>query len=214
MYNYKPSTPPKGLVPPPDHHHLRFCRPNCSLSLHPNLLLINKQTPFLLSFIFLMEHNHGSSSEESGWTTYLRDFSGGYNFSSTYCSSLVSDAASHARRPSPIAGDKIKAPKKVNLVKKTTRRAGDVTHEDPLEDTASSPANSPRIIDRVKGTDRPGHANQKHKGKDGGGGKWEKSGLGCEVDDGRRSMDRKEGNSSDLKKRGLCLVSLSSLFMG
>lgn len=94
------------------------------------------------------------SPEESGWTSYFEDFSNHRenSFSSSYGTpSMVSDAASSpAWKSSPnnqvgacsSIGGSPHMPKKLTL-KKT--RAKEIYHDDSLEDTASSPVNSPKV---------------------------------------------------------------------
>lgn len=91
-----------------------------------------------------------NDDEESGWTTYLEDFSmqqreNNYSSSSDYDNnsfgspSLLSDAASHAawkqNSQSPFL-------KRLNLKKQ--KRNNKISDPD-LEDTASSPVNSPKV---------------------------------------------------------------------
>ncbi|OIW09381.1 hypothetical protein TanjilG_01352 [Lupinus angustifolius] len=111
-----------------------------------------------------MEHSQNSSSrgrkaapesanEESGWTSYFEDFSNGMEQS--YCSSLVSDAAScaawkfsHQNHHNIVSRSSLRnssnLPKKLSF-KKT--RSKQILEDDPLEDTASSPINSPKVGD-------------------------------------------------------------------
>ena len=97
--------------------------------------------------------------EESGWTSYFQEFSQGMmeeqSYSSSFAggSSLVSDAASCAAWKFSYQNDHLvscssvrnisKLPKKL-CFKKT--RAKQISEDDPLEDTASSPVNSPKVI--------------------------------------------------------------------
>jgi len=101
----------------------------------------------------------GSGNEESGWTSYFEDFSKGMDEQS-YCSSLggsslVSDAASSAAwklshhnhllsYPSVRVRDSSNnnVSKKLRFKKTRTQQISD---DDPLEDTASSPVNSPKV---------------------------------------------------------------------
>ena len=98
----------------------------------------------------------GQEQEESGWTAYFEDLSSisrGNGSNSTACatSSLVSDAASgaawkkstanHLVACSAMAGSP-RIPRKLSF-KKT--RAREISHEDSLEDTASSPVSSPKV---------------------------------------------------------------------
>lgn len=94
-------------------------------------------------------------AEESGWTAYFEDFSNN-NRQHSYCSSfdsssLVSDAASgaawkqshnnHLAGFSSI-GASPEIPKKLKFRKTRTK---EISQDDSLEDTASSPVNSPKV---------------------------------------------------------------------
>lgn len=98
--------------------------------------------------------NNENTHEESGWTSYFQDFSNG-TMEPSYCSSLlggssslVSDAASCAAwkfshrnyhvgdSPNLISG-------KLRFKKTRTKQISE--EDDPLEDTASSPVNSPKV---------------------------------------------------------------------
>lgn len=124
------------------------------------------------SSVRLMEHSQNSSMgrkaapfsanenpsnpEESGWTSYFEDFSKGMEQS--YCSnlgggsSLISDAASCAARKFSHQNHHIVScssvrnspnlPKKLCFKKTRTKQ---ISEDDPLEDTASSPVNSPKV---------------------------------------------------------------------
>jgi len=99
----------------------------------------------------------GSDDGESGWTSYFEDFSKGIEPS--YCSSLdgsslLSDAASSAawkfshHNHHLLSSPSFKASNTTNLPKKLTfkkARAKQISEDDPLEDTASSPVNSPKV---------------------------------------------------------------------
>jgi hypothetical protein len=82
--------------------------------------------------------------EESGWTAYFEDFSrdredsfSNYSFGT---SSLVSDAASSAAWKN--SHNDLKTPKRL-CFKKTRTKV--ISVDDSLEDTASSPVNSPKV---------------------------------------------------------------------
>lgn len=103
------------------------------------------------------------NSEESGWTAYFEDFLNEQNsqqYSENHCNSsfvtnsVVSDAASFIVEYDQLSNkDKVvacstitslpKFSKKLNF-KKT--RTIEISYDDSLEDTASSPVNSPRIM--------------------------------------------------------------------
>ncbi|KAF5746057.1 hypothetical protein HS088_TW06G00222 [Tripterygium wilfordii] len=158
-----------------------------------------------------------NSCEESGWTAYFEDLSDDHqhsNFSSSNSlgsSSMVSDASS---RPALLKSCKehgvdnvpySSMPKKLNFKKS---RAKEISHVD-LEDTASSPVNSPKVSDP-----RPADSMNPRKADDhnmcsslGKGGTSEEfsglqEGTTCETNNGYKN----------LKKKGLCLVPMSFLF--
>lgn len=90
-----------------------------------------------------------ASSEESGWTMYFEDFmaseerkaAGGFSFGVVSGSSMISDAASCvAWKPSSASLQVSENYRKLSLKK----RKG-LLHDDSLEDTASSPVNSPKV---------------------------------------------------------------------
>ncbi|KAL0908973.1 hypothetical protein M5K25_023489 [Dendrobium thyrsiflorum] len=97
-----------------------------------------------------------SSGEESGWTSYFEDFLASEKrkatetASTSSCSSslhegssMVSDAAScTAWKPLQITGEPRQSFGKLSLKRKKERR---VLEDDSLEDTASSPVNSPKV---------------------------------------------------------------------
>ena len=107
-----------------------------------------------------------SCAEESGWTSYFEDFS--RSIEPSYCSSLggsslVSDASSCAAWkkfpdynnnlavsscPNNSSRASPNRPKK--LCFKKAIRAKQISEDDPLEDTASSPVNSPKVHKRKK----------------------------------------------------------------
>ena len=88
-------------------------------------------------------------AEESGWTAYLEDFSDN-NKEKSSCSfslggsSLLSDAASCAAWKIPHQNhvSSPKLPRKLSFKKSRTKQ---ISEDDPLEDTASSPVNSPKV---------------------------------------------------------------------
>ncbi|KAF1859297.1 hypothetical protein Lal_00009881 [Lupinus albus] len=138
-----------------------------------------------------------SANEESGWTSYFEDFSKGMEQS--YCSSLVSDAAScaawklsHQNHHNIVScsshRNSSNLPKKL-CFKKT--RSKQILEDDPLEDTASSPINSPK---------GKGFKSENH--------------LELKTDEHEINFNGKKANNidcTDLKKRDLCLVPLSML---
>ncbi|KAG7582862.1 hypothetical protein ISN44_As08g024170 [Arabidopsis suecica] len=103
-------------------------------------------------------HDHdshgGDHQEESGWTTYLDDYSNQYRTThheendhqdKSSCSllgastSLVSDAATHAFSGKSFP---VNFPAKLKFGRGRTKR---ICEDDSLEDTASSPVNSPKV---------------------------------------------------------------------
>ena len=102
----------------------------------------------------------GSANEESGWTSYFEDFSKDTEQQS-YCSSLggsslVSDAASSAawklsHSNHLLSYPSVRVRESSNNVSKKLRfkktRTQQISDDDPLEDTASSPVNSPKVSD-------------------------------------------------------------------
>lgn len=102
----------------------------------------------------LSSHQRTSeSAEESGWTMYFDDFSLGNNNEHSRCSpgfessSLVSDAASLAGKTSNSShrggnSSMVKSSKRLGFKK---RKAAAALVDDALEDTASSPVNSPEV---------------------------------------------------------------------
>ncbi|XP_047148736.1 vascular-related unknown protein 1-like isoform X2 [Vigna umbellata] len=145
----------------------------------------------------------GSGNEESGWTSYLEDFSKGMEEQS-YCSSLggsslVSDAASSAAwklshhnhllsYPSVRVTDSSNNISKKLRFKKT--RTQQISDDDPLEDTASSPVNSPK----GKGFHSERYPNLLQADE-------------CDMNFNENNVEC----TADLKKRGLCLVPWSML---
>lgn len=116
--------------------------------------------------------NPSGPDEESGWTSYFEDFSKGNIIEPSHCSSsslggssLLSDAASSAawkfkfshqyhnnnHHHVVISSSSDKGapnlPKKLCFKKARTKQ---ISEDDPLEDTASSPVNSPKVIWLIK----------------------------------------------------------------
>ncbi|XP_028785646.1 vascular-related unknown protein 1 [Neltuma alba] len=153
-----------------------------------------------------------SSSEESGWTSYLQDFSNDSCFS-VGGSSLLSDAASSAAckfsHPHHL-------PHKLTFKKTRTKQ---ISQDDPLEDTASSPVNSPKVGDlqptetssrKVDDqTDVAASMAKEFRGAE----HYPESEIDDDDDDKQPGNLKKKSaiHCTDLKKRGLCLVPLSML---
>ncbi|KAF8090246.1 hypothetical protein N665_0482s0039 [Sinapis alba] len=147
-------------------------------------------------------HHDGVQQEESGWTTYLEDFSNQYRThpedidhqDKSSCSlldvspSLVSDAATGAFSSQSFP---VNFPVKLKFGKARTKK---ICEDDSLEDTASSPVNSPKGNMRGMGD----HQIQIQEG------------------DEQKMRNLREGNNSninnlDLRSRGLCVVPISML---
>ncbi|KAK1260141.1 hypothetical protein QJS04_geneDACA018091 [Acorus gramineus] len=154
------------------------------------------------------ETTASSSSEESGWTKYFEDFisSSQTQNMSIEGSSLVSDAASGV-----IVASKTPATtfKKLSFKKRRRRGGGSGVDEDPLEDTASSPVNSPKVGGLNQLDENPRKKDDTiEKTKEGEIG----PGDPVEVHGNETEEMVFVGNEcSELKKRGLCLVPLSML---
>ncbi|KAJ9176921.1 hypothetical protein P3X46_012182 [Hevea brasiliensis] len=169
--------------------------------------------------------------ESSGWTAYFEDFSNHRDQEDSFrsgfgSSSMVSDAASFpVWKSSPqqhnynhvlascssIAGSP-NIPSKLSFKKTRARKFSH--HDDSLEDTASSPVNSPKVSDFLPTDLNPRKSNDHFNsslGKEGG---LEHYGGVVETDDERCEMSCSSTGNKDcteLKKRGLCLVPLSML---
>ncbi|KAM0943838.1 hypothetical protein DsansV1_C13g0126341 [Dioscorea sansibarensis] len=136
------------------------------------------------------------SSEESGWTWYLEeDFTemreeDDGNSSATFCfsSSMVSDAASYAAWKSSVPVDDV-----CQSLSFKKRKTIVILDDDSLEDTATSPANSPKVSELSQ-----------RRNDD------SKDDVSEEKDD-VNELDFTESTNerTELQKRGLCLVPLS-----
>ncbi|KAI3745103.1 hypothetical protein L1987_58205 [Smallanthus sonchifolius] len=126
----------------------------------------------------------------------------------------LSDAASHVEWnniANSRSGVGPKFTKKLNLFKKKSRRTREVLYDDSLEDTASSPVNSPKVgsqhmgFNQVKVDDIMENSLEKGDGFD------DHLQLQKIEDQSRPIMRFEENNNgdTDLRKRGLCLVPLS-----
>ncbi|KAJ8564504.1 hypothetical protein K7X08_000964 [Anisodus acutangulus] len=158
------------------------------------------------------ETNH-DAPEESGWTTYLEDFSMNQrdNYSSHYSfgsPSLLSDAASHAAWKNcsqvPMGGSPFL--KRLNLKKQRNKKISDPD----LEDTASSPVNSPKIssFKQMDINYRTENNSGYFLGNEGGSGQFQE----MTVERNSKSFDGKNNNGYiELKKKGLCLVPWSMI---
>ncbi|CAK7338386.1 unnamed protein product [Dovyalis caffra] len=184
-----------------------------SMSCKPTISSSNEKTT-----------DHDSFEEESGWTTYFEDFFAqnneedhvhhDYQYTSLSLdhdrsSSIVSDAASLVVKKSadeqvvglPIDNRSFK----YSLSFKKRRTKGALV-DDALEDTASSPVNSPKVYENMM-------INQCKKSTK------QKDNMEISQDKGSASIqiDKRsdlgfvvgESDNTELKKRGLCLVPLS-----
>ncbi|XP_071700838.1 vascular-related unknown protein 1-like [Rutidosis leptorrhynchoides] len=176
-----------------------------------------------------------TTTEESGWTSYFEDFMVAqqqdhhlHNNSSTHHHHHhhhheqqqhdrpeLSDAASHVdwnNMTNSINGAAPKFSNKLNLIKKSSRRTREIRYDDSLEDTASSPVNSPKVGSQHMGFNqfKVDDIMDNSLGKQGG----FESHMQLQKREDDQSMkmvfeDANNGASTDLRKRGLCLVPLS-----
>ncbi|XP_051115227.1 vascular-related unknown protein 1-like [Andrographis paniculata] len=220
-----------------------------------HLLLDNQTHFFFLSCI--LENNPMANSyahknfiksdlpeeeeEESGWTAYLEDFSssgggGGRSFVSS-SPSLMSDAAWNGMDSS------LSEMRRLNFKRKTTNRkyysCNDRDHDLELEDTASSPVNSPKVSDN--NSSRPSEVNYSyrrlfHHDNDndnhnihhitaaGNFHQGNMSEVGADEKNEKTTSENKNNNNNNnnideyvnLRKRGLCLVPMATFinFLG
>ncbi|KAH0452722.1 hypothetical protein IEQ34_020021 [Dendrobium chrysotoxum] len=158
-----------------------------------------------------------SSGEESGWTSYFEDFLASEKrkatetASTSSCSSslhegssMVSDAAScTAWKPHQITGEPTQSFGKLSLKRKKERR---VLEDDSLEDTASSPVNSPKVVGEFSLLDMKARKKRENKNKMAGYGDYkELASEGIKEPNYVGIVDE----CSELRKQGLCLVHLS-----
>ncbi|XP_061984660.1 vascular-related unknown protein 4 [Populus nigra] len=174
------------------------------------------------------EKTTDDSFEESGWTTYFEDFfaqnnredrdhdfneHSSFSFDHDGSSSMVSDAASLAvmKSAGDHHGEKVvglpinNKSFKYNLSLKKRRTKGALL-DDALEDTASSPVNSPKVNDDTMISQYKRNTKQKDKMEI----SQDKGSASSQID--MRSdlgFILRESDSTELKKRGLCLVPLS-----
>ncbi|XP_071906331.1 vascular-related unknown protein 4-like isoform X2 [Coffea arabica] len=161
------------------------------------------------------------SPEESSWTFYLQDFqcdhhhdhdnTGSVSYNSCEsCPSLVSDAFSSAARNAP---DDIEAAvfasarsncKNLSF-KRRKAKASAVLNDHDLEDTASSPANSPKVssLNQLNHT-----RNDKDNINVSEANVCRKNST---AEEAGSAAHEEKNNQSELKKRGLCLVPVSTL---
>ncbi|ESQ47693.1 hypothetical protein EUTSA_v10021505mg [Eutrema salsugineum] len=177
-----------------------------------------------------LDHHDGDHQEESGWTTYLEDFSNqnrthyekGDHQDKSSCSllggspSLISDAATDAfsGRSFPV-----KFPAKLKFGKARTKK---ICEDDSLEDTASSPVNSPKVS-QVEHVQTPPRKIEDYVSSSFVMGNMRSMGdnqIQFQEGDEQKMMmmrnlrERKNNNNSnnmDLRSRGLCVVPISML---
>ncbi|GMG98676.1 hypothetical protein Nepgr_000516 [Nepenthes gracilis] len=169
-------------------------------------------------------NGEASLPEESGWTQYLEDFSSynrqteeeqeenSKNSASLIGASLVSDAGSGPewknRIETSLVNGSLTLPRKLSFVNRRINR--EIPFDESLEDTASSPVNSPKIAMSFRGMDiNPRKTDENFHGDRG-------KGDACDY---RRDMKKKEGHDlhdngkndvcTELKNKGLCLVPVS-----
>ncbi|KAK4727429.1 hypothetical protein R3W88_032346 [Solanum pinnatisectum] len=159
--------------------------------------------------------NEDEQQEESGWTTYLEDFSLMNNQRENYDNdddnfspnnySLLSDAASNIapwnnniycniNYNKLIMNDEY-SPKKLNLKKLPRNKK---INDPDLEDTASSPVNSPKVSKMEINYRRTKNSTGNFMGNEGSSRQFQE-------------VHKVERGYTDLKKKGLSLVPLSML---
>ncbi|KAL5978368.1 hypothetical protein ACLOJK_029485 [Asimina triloba] len=159
-----------------------------------------------------------SHDQESGWTKYFEDFPQEENeeFSDHGpcggSSSMASDAASSVgwKLNCRVQSSSALLPAPDQRFRKSSfkKRSGGVLGDDPLEDTASSPVNSPKISDlQKKGMKVIRKDDDRSNGQEVGSGSCSKSQAELERDE----LGLVGNDCTELKKRGLCLVPLSML---
>ncbi|KAK8651799.1 hypothetical protein V6N13_141381 [Hibiscus sabdariffa] len=159
------------------------------------------------------------SPEESSWTMYLEDFSNNNNTdaidindNSSILShtnhqtfSLIPEAACSAagRRgsgPGPALGHKI-SNGNLSFKKRKIKRSSSGFVDHDLEDTATSPANSPKVCNLVNQFDKHEDAMGISQGI--------KGSASGQINEELMGFDGGENGDDVLKKKGLCLVPLS-----
>ncbi|XP_054814072.1 vascular-related unknown protein 1-like [Prosopis cineraria] len=176
--------------------------------------------------------------EESGWTSYFEDLSSNtgsscFSLCSGGSSSLVSDAASCAackfshhhnhRLLSSLSSNNYGVPPnhpdmKLRFKKSRTKKVSHDDDDDPLEDTATSPLNSPKDGDQLDPTVTIPTKTADHLSDDSTGKGFTSEHVSdLKRDHGAHSKDEKNSRGknsmsyTDLKKRGLSLFPLSML---
>ncbi|CAI8592763.1 unnamed protein product [Vicia faba] len=158
--------------------------------------------------------NTNYQAEESGWTSYFEDFS--KHIEPSYCSSslggssLVSDAASCAAWKFSHKNHVTNSPnlsKKLSMKKTRTKH---ISHDDSLEDTASSPVNSPRVTGMNSREMMSRKIEDQFDVSRGKGFKSERYPK-VETNDCDINFNGKNVDCTGLEKKGLCLVPMSML---
>ncbi|KAF8090247.1 hypothetical protein N665_0482s0039 [Sinapis alba] len=171
-------------------------------------------------------HHDGVQQEESGWTTYLEDFSNQYRThpedidhqDKSSCSlldvspSLVSDAATGAFSSQSFP---VNFPVKLKFGKARTKK---ICEDDSLEDTASSPVNSPKVS-QIEHIQTPPRKHEDYVSSSFVMGNMRGMGdhqIQIQEGDEQKMRNLREGNNSninnlDLRSRGLCVVPISML---
>ncbi|WOK91872.1 hypothetical protein Cni_G00563 [Canna indica] len=152
-------------------------------------------------------------SEESGWTMYFEEFMASEEkqvFTSSFVSgscSMVSDAASCVAWKSSANVAASKEHRELSLKK---RKGRGLLDDDSLQDTASSPVNSPKVAKLSYLTINPSK-------RDGYRDIAQEDDVGCRNDQeleeivGEFGLVERTNECAELKNRGLCLVPLSML---
>ncbi|KAH0469883.1 hypothetical protein IEQ34_001441 [Dendrobium chrysotoxum] len=162
-------------------------------------------------------NSSSSSSLESGWTVYFEEFlaSQKEEQKEQKTSSMVSDAASNFPGKVTVKSEPSVSCKRISL-KKRKAKGVSFFDDDPLEDTASSPANSPTVsgmgdyLDVNKGKKDDIRSISEGEGHEKVNDCENCAELKREVFDGLGIADGSR-ELTELKKKGLCLVPLSML---
>nr|XP_011460998.1 PREDICTED: uncharacterized protein LOC105350518 [Fragaria vesca subsp. vesca] len=170
----------------------------------------------------IMEKARSSSeSEESSWTMYLEDFltsshhhddqHHSSSFSSGYENSIVSDAASSFSNlgnncNEEVLGFSNRSSSPSCIIKRKAKKA--LLHDDALEDTATSPANSPKVCNLYHSGNMKQNLQRDNRdiiSKEKGSTSGNVDGTSpTELD-----FNGRESDCTGLKKKGLCLVPFS-----
>ncbi|KAH9623148.1 hypothetical protein KSS87_011002 [Heliosperma pusillum] len=153
------------------------------------------------------------SREESGWTQYIDGFSeyneqlerdglSGYAVSA----SMMSDAGSSPEWKQKLLNGLPKFPKRLNFKSKRTQ---EISGDDSLEDTASSPVHSPKITMNFKSM----NLNSRQSSDDHGNHMDMSTYEDTKYNDTRNHGQEADINVefTELRKKGLCLVPISML---